>query len=216
MFSSNIIYANDKFSEMQEEGIPYDFLSRRTEAQLNELYRMHYTGEYDYESSKVYEQKGAISFETAVFINRTEDEKYIEDIILLMFYTSKDAYFLAKKEENVVVKWDPDKLTYAGDVVINCYSGTEVYYHEERLTEAKQGMLGYTIELEGDALSGIAALKMVPTIYPSEYDKNLIDIFDVEYTEDSNSNVIVLILCVLIAVFTVGKVVKRHGRKYKN
>lgn len=77
-------------------------------------------------------------------------------------------------------------------------------------------MLGYTIELEGNALSGIVAFKMVPTIYPSEYDKNLIDIFDVEYTENSNSNVIVFILCVLIAVFTVGKVGKKHGRKYKN
>ena len=71
--------------------------------------------------------------------------------------------------------------------------------------------MGYTIELNGNDLSGIAAIKMVPTVYPSEFDTNLADMFDIEYTENSNCTVIMVILCILAVVFTIVIIGKKRG-----
>ena len=48
MLLSNVAYASDHFVVLQENGVPYDFLCRRTKAQLDELYRLYDTGEYSY------------------------------------------------------------------------------------------------------------------------------------------------------------------------
>lgn len=201
VYFSNTVYANNQFMVLQENDMPYDFLSRRTEAQLDELYKLCDTEKYSYDSSEIYEQEGTTAFETAVFVNRSESENYIEDICLLVFYQSEDASFLKQREGDVSVLWDTDILTSTGEFIVNCYSGSKEYYHAERLSEAKQGIVGYTIELNGNDLSGIAAIKMVSTVYPSEFDTNLADMFDIEYTENSNCTVIMMILCILAVVF---------------
>lgn len=209
MSLSNIAYANDHFMVLQENGVPYDFLCRRTKAQLDELHRLYDTGEYSYDSCSIHEEEGDTSFETAVFVKHDREGQYIEDLCLLVFSQSEDV--LIPREGNVVVSWNPDDITLIGDTYISCYSGNGEYYHIERLAQAGNGSAGYFIELKGNDLSSIAAIKMVPTQYPSEFDKNLAELYEIEYTEDSNGPVAVIlyILAVIIVITTVGK---KRGR----
>lgn len=209
---SSTIYGNNQFMQLQEKRVPYEFLSRRTEAQLGEICKLYNIKEYFYNSSKIYKQKGGTVFETAVFVSRTEDGECIEEVCLLVLYKSKDTPILIQKEGNVSVLWDSDKYTSTGDVIINGYSGNEKNYYTERLAEAKQGAVGYTIELKGDNLSGLAILKIVPKTYPFEFDTNLAETFSIEYTENSNNSIIIMLLCILAVLFVIAVVGKKSGR----
>lgn len=210
MSLSNIAYANDHFMVLQENGVPYDFLCRRTKAQLEELYRLYDTGEYFYNSCSIYEAEGETSFETAVFVKHDREGQYIEDICLLVFSQSEDV--LIPREGNVMVSWNPDDITLIGDVNINCYSGNGEYYHIERLAQAGNGSAGYFLELKGNDLSSVADIRMVPTQYPSEFDTNLAEMFEIEYVEDSNS-LVTVILCILAVIFAITAVGKKRGRR---
>lgn len=207
---SNTVYADDHAMVLQESGVPYDFLCRRTKAQLDELQRLYDTGEYSYDSYSTHKAEGDTSFETAVFVKHDREEQYIEEICLLVFSQSEDV--LIPREGNVVVSWNPDDITLIGDVNIRCYSGNEEYYHAERLTQAGNGSAGYTLEHKGNDLSGVAALRMVPTYYPSEFDTNIAEMFEIEYVEDSNS-LVTVILCILAVIVTITTVGKKRGRR---
>ena len=200
VFLSNTVYASDHFMVLQENGVPYDFLCRCTNAQLDELYSLYETGEYSYDSSSIHEVESDTSFETTVFVKHDKEGQYIEDICLLVFSQSEDV--LIPREGNVMVSWNPGDITLTGDVNISCYSGNGEYYHIERLAQAGNGSAGYFLELKGKDLSSIAAIRMVPTNYPSEFDTNLAEMFEIEYTEDSNSPVAV-ILCILAAIIVI-------------
>ena len=195
---------------IQEKGIPNEFLSRRTEAQLNELYRIYDKEGYSYDSCSIHEAEGDTFFETAVFVKHDREEQYIEEICLLVFSQSEDV--LIPRGGNVVVSWNPDDITLIGDVNISCYSGNEEYYHAERLTQASNGSAGYTLEHKGNDLSGVAAIRMVPTYYPSEFDTNIAEMFEIEYVEDSNS-LVTVILCILAVIFAITAVGKKRGRR---
>lgn len=210
MLLSNVVYASDHFVVLQENGVPYDFLCRRTKAQLDELHRLYDTGEYSYDSYSRHEAEGDTSFENAVFVKHDREEQYIEEICLLVFSQSEDV--LIPKEGNVVVSWNPDDITLIGDVNINCYSGNEEYYHAERLTQAGNGSAGYTLKHKGNDLSDVATIRMVPTYYPSEFDSNLAEMLEIEYVEDSNS-LVTVILCILAVIFAITAVGKKRGRR---
>lgn len=168
---------------LEERGFPTDFLERRTDNQIDKLYKACLEENLKFDSTKVVsleeklkdgeqEPYGSIpsedmSLEITPLVKVFSDQE-VELVRVFVFYEWAKTKPFIQKDDAISVNWDSDLFAYDRNFELSCCSDDMEYSSKTRPDEASQGGIGVFAELANTAgiLSGTCSFDLVPKTTP--------------------------------------------------
>lgn len=195
---------------LQQQGLPADFVERRSNLQIEELYYdclskdvVFGGSEISYwnEGDEVITTRGAIpEYDMALEVSTLYDvgddgngNNTYEECWVYVYYEWAPGHPSVTKVDGITVNWDPDVWTYKGEFEHTDYSDKwTAYSGVTRPTQRAQGGLGYYAYLDpnGDNLVGDTRFTLIPAqtpLYPEgSSDPHFTSEINVNYGHDKN------------------------------
>lgn len=196
--------------ELQQKGIPSDFLERRSDIQVEKLYQdclghdiIFGGSEISYwkDGHEVFPTRGAIpSYDMALDVsplyNVGDDgngNNTYEECWVYVYYEWTSGHPSIRKVDGITVNWDPDVWSYKGEFEHIDYSDKWTAYSGVTSPATRvQGGLGYYAYLDpfGDNLVGDTRFTLIPAetpLYPEgSADPHFTSEINVNYGHDKN------------------------------
>lgn len=171
------------FNALQQQGIPKDFLSRRTKEQIESLYQkckghnIAFGGSeitYLTEDGQVVSPYGAIpEYDLILEISPLYDvgddgdgNNTYDACWMFVYFNWTSGHPTVRKVDALAVNWDPDMWTFDGEFEHTDYSDRNTIYSSvTRPTERNQGGLGYYAYLDTNCSNLIGETQF--TLYPA-------------------------------------------------